>query len=289
MLTLSGDLGAGKTFFARALIRHLAGDETVEVPSPTFTLMQAYELPRFPLVHADFYRVSGSRELAELGFDDLPEGAVVVLEWPERAEGLLPPDRIDVALTLVPKLKSEFRHARVTGYGGCGPRVDRIAAVRQFMAESGLSEATRTRMPGDASTRSYHRLALGKRRALLMNWPQRPDGPPVRDGKPYSQIAHLAESVTPFVAVAKAPWPRRCASRTCPRPRSTMPTSTRACSSSRTWARKASSPAVHRRRPRNAMRRRSTSSCTCMENRCPTYCRWRRISITASPSTTSTR
>src|ERR1700680_4373902 len=64
LITLSGDLGAGKTTFARALIRHLAGDPAVEVPSPTFTLMQTYELPRFPVVHADLYRVSGSSELA---------------------------------------------------------------------------------------------------------------------------------------------------------------------------------------------------------------------------------
>ena len=70
LITLSGDLGAGKTTFARALIRHLAGDESVEVPSPTFTLMQAYELPRFNLVHADLYRLSGPGELAELGFED---------------------------------------------------------------------------------------------------------------------------------------------------------------------------------------------------------------------------
>ena len=61
LITLSGDLGAGKTTFARALIRHLAGDETIEVPSPTFTLMQAYELPRFTLVHADLYRLVGPR------------------------------------------------------------------------------------------------------------------------------------------------------------------------------------------------------------------------------------
>jgi len=66
LITLSGDLGAGKTTFARALIRHLAGDATVEVPSPTFTLMQAYELPRFSLVHADLYRLTGPAELAEL-------------------------------------------------------------------------------------------------------------------------------------------------------------------------------------------------------------------------------
>ncbi|HEY6832680.1 MAG TPA: tRNA (adenosine(37)-N6)-threonylcarbamoyltransferase complex ATPase subunit type 1 TsaE, partial [Pseudolabrys sp.] len=59
LITLSGDLGAGKTTFARALIRYLAGDETVEVPSPTFTLMQSYDLPRFSLIHADLYRLSG--------------------------------------------------------------------------------------------------------------------------------------------------------------------------------------------------------------------------------------
>src|SRR6185312_13490111 len=66
LVTLSGDLGAGKTTFARTLIRYLAGDETIEVPSPTFTLMQTYELPNFPLVHADFFRLSGAAELAEL-------------------------------------------------------------------------------------------------------------------------------------------------------------------------------------------------------------------------------
>src|SRR5207247_2941943 len=98
LVTLSGDLGAGKTTFARALIRYLAGDPTIEVPSPTFTLMQIYDLPQFPLVHADLYRLSDAREFSELGFDDLPDGAVMLLEWPDRAVGFLPPDRLDIAL-----------------------------------------------------------------------------------------------------------------------------------------------------------------------------------------------
>ncbi len=202
LITLSGDLGAGKTTFARALIRYLADDPAIEVPSPTFTLLQIYDLEPFPVVHAALYRLAGSAELAELGFDDLPEGAVVLLEWPDRAAGFLPPDRLDITLTLVPKLKLEFRQARVTGYGSFAPRVERMAAVRQFIAESGFSEAQRRRMPGDASTRNYERLALGDKRAILMNSPPRPDGPPLRNGRPYSAIAHLADSVVPFVALA---------------------------------------------------------------------------------------
>lgn len=202
LVTLSGDLGAGKSTFARALIRYLADDETVEVPSPTFTLMQEYELPRFPLVHADLYRLSGAAELAELGFDDLPDNAVVLLEWPDRAAGVLPPDRFDVTLTLAPQRGLEHRNVRVTGYGAFAKRVERMAAVRRFLDDAGYAEADRQRIQGDASTRLYERLSQGKQRAILMNAPRRPDGPPVKDGKPYSQIAHLAEDTAPFVAMA---------------------------------------------------------------------------------------
>jgi N-acetylmuramate 1-kinase len=201
-ITLSGDLGAGKTTFARALIRYLAGDRTIEVPSPTFTLMQTYDLPQFPLVHADLLRLADPAELTELGFDDLPDNAVVLVEWADRAAGILPADRLDVTLTLAPKLKPEFRHALITGYGKLAPRVDRMAAVRQFIAESGYSDALRARLVGDASTRLYERLAHGAGQVILMNSPRRTDGPPVRNGKPYSAIAHLAENVVPFVAVA---------------------------------------------------------------------------------------
>ena len=202
LITLSGDLGAGKTTFARALIRHLAGDPAVEVPSPTFTLMQTYELPRFPVVHADLYRVSGSSELAALGFEDLPPGAVVLLEWPDRAAGFLPPDRLDIALTLAPQLGLDHRNLRITGYGAFGPRADRIAALRKFLDQSDYGEAERVRIAGDASARSYERLTLGRRHVILMNSPRRTDGPPVRNGLPYSAIAHLAEDVKPFVALA---------------------------------------------------------------------------------------
>src|SRR5262249_1938232 len=130
LVTLSGDLGAGKTAFARAAIRTLAEDPAIDVPSPTFTLLQTYDLPQFPLAHADLSRVSGSSELAELGFDDLPPGAVVLLEWPDRAAGMLPPNRLDVTLTLAPQFGADYRHARITGYGSFALRADRLVGAR---------------------------------------------------------------------------------------------------------------------------------------------------------------
>jgi tRNA threonylcarbamoyl adenosine modification protein YjeE len=202
LITLSGDLGAGKTTFARALIRYLAADETIAVPSPTFTLIQSYSLPLFPLVHADLYRLSGSSELAELGFDDLPESAVVLLEWPDRAAGYLPADRIDIAFTLAPQHGLEYRNVRVTGYGKCAARTERIGSLRRFLQRTGFAGAERSRMQGDASTRSYERLTFDERSTILMNSPRRADGPPIRDDKSYSAIAHLAEDVKPFVALA---------------------------------------------------------------------------------------
>jgi tRNA threonylcarbamoyl adenosine modification protein YjeE len=203
MITLSGDLGAGKTTFARALVRHLSGDPTIEVPSPTFTLTQAYELPRFTLVHADLYRLSSPAELAELGLEDFGPGAVTLMEWPDRADGLLPADRLDIAFTLAPEAGPTVRAARITGYGELSSRAVRIATVRRFLAEAGFDDSVRRRIQGDASTRIYERLTRDGANAILMNAPKRPDGPPVRNGRPYSAIVHLAEDVTPFMAMAQ--------------------------------------------------------------------------------------
>src|ERR1700743_2033729 len=109
LITLTGDLGAGKTAAARAMIRYLAGDDGIEVPSPTFTLAQTYDLPPFPLLHADLYRVNDPLELEELGLSPLPDGTVALIEWPERAVEALPADRIDIALSHRPALGSAGR------------------------------------------------------------------------------------------------------------------------------------------------------------------------------------
>jgi N-acetylmuramate 1-kinase len=202
VITLSGDLGAGKTAAARAMIRYLADDEALEVPSPTFTLAQGYELPAFALVHADLYRINDASELQEIGLSPLPEGAVALIEWPERAPGALPPDRIDIVFNHRPALGSTARSAEITGYGKAAAQVARLKTLRLFLDAAGFSEAKRQRMAGDASIRSYARLIRDDGVVILMNFPPRPDGPALYDGRSYSAAVHLAEDVKPFVAVA---------------------------------------------------------------------------------------
>jgi len=202
VITLSGDLGAGKTAAARAVIRYLAGDDALEVPSPTFTLAQSYDLPPFPLVHADLYRVNDPSELEEIGLSPLPEATLALIEWPDRAAGALPHDRIDIAISHHPALGPTARAVEITGYGNAAAQVARLQALRQFLAEADYADAKRQRMAGDASTRSYARLIRDDGVVILMNSPRRPDGPAVYDGKSYSAAVHLAEDVKPFVAIA---------------------------------------------------------------------------------------
>ena len=204
VITLSGDLGAGKTAAARAMIRHLASDDELEVPSPTFTLAQTYDLPLFPLIHADLYRINDGSELEEIGLAPLPDGAVVLIEWPERAPAALPADRIDIALSHRPALGSTARAAEITGYGKYAATVERLKTLHQFLEGAGYGEAKRMCMAGDASIRSYARLIRDDGVFILMNMPKRPDGPAIYDGKSYSAAVHLAEDVKPFVAIANA-------------------------------------------------------------------------------------
>ncbi|HET6520505.1 MAG TPA: tRNA (adenosine(37)-N6)-threonylcarbamoyltransferase complex ATPase subunit type 1 TsaE [Geminicoccaceae bacterium] len=129
LVCLRGDLGAGKSALARSLIRARAGGAEIEVPSPTFTLVQDYDLPGgLHLWHVDLYRLASPDEAAELGLDDaLRGGAVVLIEWPERIEGLLPADRLDVTLEL-PPAGGGGRVAHLTGGPGWADRLAGLAA-----------------------------------------------------------------------------------------------------------------------------------------------------------------
>ena len=195
---LSGDLGAGKTTLARGFIRALAGDGELDVPSPTFTLVQTYQA-RIPVIHIDLYRIGSPNEVEELGLFDEYAQSVTLIEWPERAEGFLPGAPVTVMLSH----KGEGREAMIEGPQPTLARIRRSLAIRDFLTASGHGEVRRTFLLGDASTRTYETIDTDPV-LILMNAARQPDGPPIRDGKPYSQIAHLAETVTPFVAIANA-------------------------------------------------------------------------------------
>ena len=202
LVALSGDLGAGKTTFARAVIRNLTGDPSLEAPSPTFTLMQTYDGPGFPIVHADFYRIKHSDELVNLGWDEASEGALVLVEWPQHGEEALSPDRLEIALALAPAIGPDARVATLTGHGTFATRVAQARGIANVLARAGLSDAKRVFMQGDASIRAYEKLiAPDVESAILMISPPRPDGPIVRYGKPYAAIAKLADDIRAFIAM----------------------------------------------------------------------------------------
>jgi tRNA threonylcarbamoyl adenosine modification protein YjeE len=200
VLAISGDLGAGKTTLARGLIRAMAEDAALDVPSPTFTLEQSYET-RIPLHHFDLYRLSSPPELDELGLYEMLTTGAALVEWPERAGGLLPKEAVEVELTH----DGEGRLARIAGSGPAFERIARSLAMRDFLTGAGWGGAERRYFTGDASARSYETVTLaGEETRVLMNSPRLVLGPPVRDGKPYAVIAHTAQSVAAFVAIDRA-------------------------------------------------------------------------------------
>ena len=98
VIALRGELGSGKTSFARGFIRALGrGDE--EVPSPTFTLVEQYDLDRLQVWHFDLYRLAKPEDAYELGLEEALAGGVLLIEWPERLGPLLPRERLDVTLS----------------------------------------------------------------------------------------------------------------------------------------------------------------------------------------------
>ena len=113
VVSLVGDLGAGKTVFARGVARALGVTELVV--SPTFTIVREYE-GRVPLVHVDVYRIDAVQELHDLGFEEVVrDDAVTLVEWGDKVDGLLPGDRLDVRL--MPGAADDERVVEIEGHG----------------------------------------------------------------------------------------------------------------------------------------------------------------------------
>ncbi len=131
VIALGGDLGTGKTSFARAFINALphaedepAGAASEEVPSPTFTLVQTYRRRPADVWHFDLYRLEHPEEAYELGIEEAFAEAISLIEWPERLGRLLPAERLDLVLHFTDR--PEARRAEVTGRGGWAERLAKL-------------------------------------------------------------------------------------------------------------------------------------------------------------------
>lgn len=202
LITLAGDLGSGKTTFARYIVRQLAGNPQMDVPSPTFSLMQTYETPRGQVVHADLYRISGTAELHEIGWEESGGNSILLVEWPDRAGDELAGERLELRFEIDPDNPQGGRRATIMPHGSWPARISRALQIAGFLDTVGWAGARREHLQGDASTRRYERLVDRGRSAILMDSQRKPDGPPIKNGLPYSRIAHLAEDVVPFAAVS---------------------------------------------------------------------------------------
>jgi tRNA threonylcarbamoyladenosine biosynthesis protein TsaE len=111
-ILLEGPLGAGKTAFARAFLRAAANDPALDVPSPSYTLVQSYDTPRFRAHHFDLWRLEGPADLVELGWDEA-RADLVLVEWPDRLGPLRPDDALTIRLDPGP---GERRRATLSGW-----------------------------------------------------------------------------------------------------------------------------------------------------------------------------
>ena len=205
LVTLNGDLGVGKTTLARALIRVAADKPELEVPSPTFTLVQTYKnLPFGDLAHMDLYRLEDGAEMVELGLEEALNNGVVLIEWPENANGYLPAPALEVYIQQ--GANDNQRLFEIKGETNALLQLKRSLAIRSFLNNNGYKDSARRHLVGDASVRAYEtiRADADGENLILMNSPAMPDGKPIHNGKPYSQVARLAEDIRAFVGVALA-------------------------------------------------------------------------------------
>ena len=176
---LQGDLGAGKSTLARAVIQAALGSDE-PVPSPTFTITAEYDAPGAQIVHADLYRLSGPDELEETGLIDAFGTAITLVEWPDRMAHLMPGDALHIALVQ----DGEGRKAALSATDARGAALiaalttSRETQLSDFLHDTGFPDATP--VPGDASNRRYFHA-----------------GPHIAMDAPYAQ----GEDVRPFMAV----------------------------------------------------------------------------------------
>lgn len=175
VIALTGDLGAGKTAFARFFINSLMEKEQ-EVLSPTFNLVHPYDTKNFTIWHFDLYRLESAAEVEGLGIFDAFDNGVSLIEWPQIIDDILPKNRLLVNLSE----NNGTRIAVIEGIGKWKERLentkdimnqDRENLIKQFLADNSLAAATRHKLASDASFRRYERITGAEKPLMLMDAP----------------------------------------------------------------------------------------------------------------------
>ncbi|MCQ0971087.1 tRNA (adenosine(37)-N6)-threonylcarbamoyltransferase complex ATPase subunit type 1 TsaE [Paracoccus sp. TK19116] len=178
-ILLDGNVGAGKTHFARAFIRARQDDAAEDVPSPTFTLVQTYlDAKGVEIWHADLYRLTDGSELDELGLLDAMADGICLIEWPDRME-TVPPAALWMSLR--PGTSPDLRDITLQGDPSHWPDLRRSVERVAMVVASGWTDAGIEVLAGDASARRYFRLRHEGESAVLMD-----------DAPPGSTAAYLA-------------------------------------------------------------------------------------------------
>ncbi|WP_208439915.1 tRNA (adenosine(37)-N6)-threonylcarbamoyltransferase complex ATPase subunit type 1 TsaE, partial [Bartonella grahamii] len=147
IVTLQGDLGTGKSTIARTIIHTLANDSTLDVPSPTFTLAQSYQLPQFDVLHVDLYRLSMEEEIYELGLHEEREQSILLIEWPEKGADILGPATFAITL----QHEGSGRRVILKSAQHSIERLQRSFAIRTFLKTHNRGHVHRRFLAGDAS------------------------------------------------------------------------------------------------------------------------------------------
>jgi tRNA threonylcarbamoyl adenosine modification protein YjeE len=196
-IALYGELGAGKTTFAQGLLPALGVTEAVT--SPTYGLVHGYSVAGRSLYHCDFYRLKPGEE-EETGLSEMCAEGAVLAEWPEAIRSSLPADRLEVHIA---GEGGAPRRLTLTGFGAWQKKLARFGEGGAFLTKIGWGDARCRAVRGDASARLFSRLVRGEATAMLMDWPVQSDGPPIHNGRPYCEIAHLAREGGSFLAIAE--------------------------------------------------------------------------------------
>ena len=171
VIALNGQIGSGKTTFAKLLINSLTETPLEEISSPTFNLYQTYESGALEIAHYDFYRIESEIELSEIDLGDSFENKICIIEWADKYSKILPDDRIEILI----ECQDVDRIYKVKPLGKSREIIDNLNKIKNFLNDLDINFTGLEKLPGDASKRKYFRVTGLKDNMILMDATQEND------------------------------------------------------------------------------------------------------------------